>query len=123
MHFTHIQETLKGYAPKDVYPYAPPPSGKMELRKEWKRKLLKENPSLHLKGIGLPIITNALSHGLSLAADLFVNENDAIILPDKYWGNYQFLFHVRRGGELKIFELFDETERFNVNAFKKRLME
>lgn len=56
MHFTHIQETLKGYPPKDVYSYAPP-SGKMELRKEWKRKLLKENPFLHSKGIGLPIIT------------------------------------------------------------------
>ncbi|MEH6942730.1 aminotransferase class I/II-fold pyridoxal phosphate-dependent enzyme [Bacillus sp. JJ722] len=122
MHFKHIHETLKGYAPEDVYTYAPP-SGKMELRKEWKRKLLKENPSLQTKSIGMPIMTNALTHGLSLAADLFVNENDAIILPDKYWGNYQFLFHVRRGGHLKTFELFDETKRFNVNAFKKRLME
>ncbi|MDP4108079.1 MAG: aminotransferase class I/II-fold pyridoxal phosphate-dependent enzyme [Bacillota bacterium] len=122
MHFTHIQETLKGYAPEDVYPYAPP-SGKMELREEWKRKLLRDNPSLVGKSFGIPITTNALTHGLSIAADLFVNENDPIILPDKYWGNYQFIFHVRRGGDLKTFELFDENDKFNVSGFRERLLE
>lgn len=122
MHFTHIQETLEGYAPEDVYPYAPP-SGKMELREEWKRKLLRDNPSLVGKSFGIPITTNALTHGLSIVADLFVNENDSIILPDKYWGNYQFIFHVRRGGELKTFELFDENDKFNVSGFRERLLE
>jgi aspartate/methionine/tyrosine aminotransferase len=122
MHFTHIQETLEGYAPEDVYPYAPP-SGKMELREEWKRKLLRDNPSLIGKSFGIPITTNALTHGLSIAADLFVNENDPIILPDKYWGNYQFIFHVRRGGDLKTFELFDENYKFNVSGFRERLLE
>jgi aspartate/methionine/tyrosine aminotransferase len=122
MHFTHIQETLEGYAPKDVYPYAPP-SGKMELREEWKRKLMRDNPSLVGKSFGIPITTNALTHGLSIAADLFVNENDPIILPDKYWGNYQFIFHVRRGGDLKTFELFDENDKFNVSGFRERLLE
>jgi aspartate/methionine/tyrosine aminotransferase len=122
MHFTHIQETLEGYAPKDVYPYAPP-SGKMELRDEWKRKLLRDNPSLVGNSFGIPITTNALTHGLSIAADLFVNENDSIILPDKFWGNYQFIFHVRRGGYLKTFELFDENDKFNVSGFRERLLE
>lgn len=122
MHFEHIQETLQAYCPEDVYPYAPP-SGKLDLRLEWKRKLLQENPSLEDKSIGLPIITNALTHGLSLAADLFVDENDAIILPDKYWENYQTIFHVRRGGHLKTFKLFDEFEKFNVTAFRECLME
>lgn len=122
MHFTHIQETLEGYAPEDVYPYAPP-SGKMELREEWKRKLLRDNPSLVDKNFGIPITTNALTHGLSIAADLFVNENDSIILPDKFWGNYQFIFNVRRGGHLKTFELFDENDKFNVSGFRERLLE
>lgn len=122
MHFEHIQETLDGYSPEDVYPYAPP-SGKMELRDEWKRKLLKDNPSLQDKSIGTPITTNALTHGLSIAADLFVNENDSIILPDKFWGNYQFIFHVRRGAHLKTFELFNESEKFNVKGLRERLLE
>lgn len=122
MHFDHIQETLQAYSPEDIYPYAPP-SGKLELRLGWKEKLLRENPSLEDNSIGLPIVTNALTHGLGLAADLFVDENDAIILPDKYWGNYQTIFHVRRGGQLKTFKLFDEYEKFNVSAFRERLME
>lgn len=121
MHFEHIQDTLHEYYPKDIYPYAPP-SGKLELRSEWKRKLLRENPSLQEKWMGLPINTNALTHGLSLAADLFVNENDTIILPDKYWGNYQTIFHVRRGAHLKTFKLFDESENFNFWSFKQCLM-
>jgi aspartate/methionine/tyrosine aminotransferase len=122
MHFEHIQETLAGYNPDDVYPYAPP-SGKLELRNEWNRKLLRDNPSLQEKWIGLPIATNALTHGLSLVADLFVEENDTIILPDKYWGNYQTIFHVRRGGHLKTFKLFDDSEKFNVTSFRECLLQ
>jgi aspartate/methionine/tyrosine aminotransferase len=122
MHFEHIQETLDGYSPEDIYPYAPPP-GKMALREEWKRKLYRDNPSLHEKGFGNPITTNALTHGLSIAADLFVDENDSIILPDKYWGNYQFIFHIRRGGNLRTFELFDKNDKFNVSAFRECLLE
>lgn len=122
MHFEHIQDTLHGYSPKDIYPYAPT-SGKSELRYEWKRKLLLENPSLQERWMGLPITTNALTHGLSLAADLFVDENDTIILPDKYWGNYQTIFHVRRGGNLKTFKLFDDNEKFNVSSFRECLLQ
>jgi aspartate/methionine/tyrosine aminotransferase len=122
MHFDHIQETLQGYSPDDVYPYAPPP-GKFDLRLEWKRKLLRDNPSLKEKHMGLPITTNALTHGLSITADLFVDENDVIILPDKYWGNYQSIFHIRRGGELKSFPLFDKLNKFNILALRERLME
>jgi len=122
MHFEHIQDTLQGYSPEYVYPYAPP-CGIFELRLEWKRKLLRDNPSLQDKNIGIPITTNALTHGLSLAADLFVDENDVIILPDKYWGNYQTIFQVRRGGHLKTFKLFDEFEKFNVRAFRECLMQ
>ncbi len=48
-------------------------------------KMRLENPSLAGKDISTPIVTNALTHGLSIAADLFVNEGDTPLLPDKYW--------------------------------------
>ncbi|GIN90181.1 hypothetical protein J22TS1_12320 [Siminovitchia terrae] len=121
MHYKHIHETLKGYSPEEVYPYAPP-AGKEELREEWKKKLLRENPSLKTKSIGLPIVTNALTHGLSILADLFVNENDTIILPDKYWGNYASIFHIRRGGSLITFDLFDQYKNVNVVGFREQLL-
>lgn len=122
MHFEHIQERLKEYFPEDVYTYAPT-LGKFELREKWRMKLLKENPSLQNKRFGIPIVTSALTHGLSIVADLFVDEEDCIILPDQYWENYDSIFHIRRGGRIQTFELFDEHKKFNVKGFKERLLE
>ncbi|AXI07872.1 hypothetical protein CUC15_02265 [Oceanobacillus zhaokaii] len=121
MHFEHIQKNLDAYAPKDIYPYAPP-AGKPALRQAWKEKLVKENPSLKGKNFGLPIVTNALTHGLSIAADLFVDEGDTLIMPDKFWGNYNLTFTIRRGGKIETFALFNEENKFNVIAFKECLM-
>ena len=72
MHLKVIQDTLSAYDPKDLYEYAPP-AGKPELRTAWREKMLKENPSLAGKSFGNPIVTNALTHGLSIVADLFAD--------------------------------------------------
>lgn len=83
MYIDLIHKNLSSYNPKDLYPYAPP-AGKQELREVWRKKLLKDNPSLERKGFGTPIVTNGLTHGLSIVSDLFVEKGDSIILPDKY---------------------------------------
>lgn len=119
MHFKHIQDRLD-YKPQDIYPYAPP-SGKQALREAWREKQLKDNPSLQGKSFGMPIATNALTHGLSIVADLFMDAGDTIITPNKFWGNYNLVFNTRRGGNVVTFELFDENQRFNVPAFKEAL--
>src|SRR5690554_1362808 len=71
MHLKMIQDTLSAYKPKDLYPYAPP-AGKPELRAAWRKKMIEENPSIDNTMIGNPIVTNALTHGLSIVADLFL---------------------------------------------------
>jgi len=121
MHLTVIQETLTAYKPSDLYPYAPP-TGKPALRQAWKEKMLKENPSLACKKIGLPIVTNALTHGLSIAADLFVDEGDPLILPDKQWDNYDLTFTVRRGAQSIHFPLYAEDGAFNVAGMSEALL-
>lgn len=70
MYLPVIQETLSEYNPQDIYTYAPP-AGKPKLRGIWREKLLKDNPSLLGKTFTQPIVTNALTHGLSIVADLF----------------------------------------------------
>lgn len=120
MHFQHIQEQFIGYEPKDIYPYAPP-AGVQKLREVWEAKIIKDNPSLQKDVFGLPIVTNALTHGLSIAADLFTDIDDTVIVPDKYWGNYQSIFHVRRGANLITYPLFNDNGEFNVSAFKESL--
>lgn len=121
MHFDHIQKQFINYDPRDIYPYAPP-SGKQNLREVWRDKLLIDNPSLHNQSFGLPIVTSALTHGLSIAADLFVDIQDSVILPDKYWGNYNFIFETRRGANILTYPLFDEKGQFNVKAFRDLLL-
>jgi aspartate/methionine/tyrosine aminotransferase len=121
MHLKVIQDKLSAFQPKDLYSYAPP-AGKPELRTVWRSKMLQENPSLHNKSFGNPIVTNALTHGLSIVADLFVNEGDAVIYPDKNWENYELTFGVRRHGETLNYPLFTEDMTFNSAGLREALL-
>ena len=116
-----IQKTLTNYDPKDLYPYAPI-AGKPELRQLWREKMIKESPSLKDKPFSNPIVTSALTHGLSIIADLFVNENDPLILPDKLWGNYNLIFGVRRGANKITFPFYTEGGAFNTLGMKEALL-
>lgn len=116
-----IQDTLSDYAPKDIYPYAPP-AGKPELRVAWRDKMLHENPSLNGKSFGNPVVTNALTHGLSIVADLFAGPGDRVVLPDKNWENYELTFGVRRGAEMVYYPLYTAERRFNADAMLDAIM-
>ncbi|CAG7617594.1 hypothetical protein PAESOLCIP111_02043 [Paenibacillus solanacearum] len=121
MHLKIIQDTLSAYNPKDIYEYAPP-AGKPELRAAWKAKMLEENPSLQGKPLGMPIATNALTHGLSIVADLFAGPGDAVIIPDKNWENYELTFGIRRGAELVYYPLYNQQRKFNADGLRSALL-
>jgi aspartate/methionine/tyrosine aminotransferase len=105
--------------PQDVFFYAPT-AGRPELRSAWQEKVLRENPGLRGKATGLPIVTSALTHGLSLAAELFIDPGDVIVLPDQFWGNYRLTFEVKHQGQIETFPLFD-GQRFNVRGLREKL--
>ncbi len=121
MHLECIQETLSSYAPSDLYPYAPP-EGKPELRNAWRDKMLKENPSLQNVAFGRPIVTHALTHGLSIAADLFVDDGDCVIIPDKNWENYDLTFGIRRGARIVNYPLYNSQGKFNAEGLKQAIL-
>ncbi|MFD0681456.1 MULTISPECIES: aminotransferase class I/II-fold pyridoxal phosphate-dependent enzyme [unclassified Paenibacillus] len=121
MHLKVIQDTLSAYNPKDIYEYAPP-AGKPELRTAWRSKMLEENPSLTSEGLGNPIVTNALTHGLSIVADLFADAGDAVIIPDKNWENYELTFGIRRGAEIVNYPLYNSERKFNSAALRDALL-
>lgn len=122
MYLPSMHKKLSGYDPKDIYPYAPP-AGKPELRSLWRKKMLRENPSLEDKHFGNPIVTSALTHGLSIVADLFVEAGDHIILPDKMWGNYNLTFATRCGGVVRTHPTFTPEGGYNIEAFTALLAE
>jgi aspartate/methionine/tyrosine aminotransferase len=121
MHLDVIQKTLSAYSPKDLYEYAPP-AGKPELRSLWREKMLRETPSLRGKSFGNPIATNALTHGLSIVADLFADSGDSIIIPDKNWENYELTFGIRRGAQIVEYPLYNEAGRFNDEGLKDAIL-
>ncbi|MFE5320353.1 aminotransferase class I/II-fold pyridoxal phosphate-dependent enzyme [Paenibacillus sp. NPDC056579] len=121
MHLKVIQDTLSAYDPKDIYEYAPP-AGKPELRTAWRAKMIEENPSLQGKSLGNPIATNALTHGLSIVADLYADAGDAVIIPDKNWENYELTFGIRRGAELVYYPLYNSERKFNSEGLRDALL-
>ena len=122
MYLPCIQEHLEGITPNEAFPYAPA-AGKPELRKKWQEKQLAENSSLKGKHFSLPIVTSAITHGLALAGDLFVDDGDVIVLPDKLWGNYRLIFGTRLGAQFKTFPLYNEENRFNTKGLEQVLKE
>ena len=112
-----------GMNPKDLYTYAPS-YGKMELRQAWQAKQRHETPSLGAHPISLPVVTNALTHGLSLVGDLFLDPGDEVLVTDQMWENYPLCWETRIGAKVSTFPLFDKLlTGFNQTAFIQALAE
>jgi aspartate/methionine/tyrosine aminotransferase len=122
MHLACIGDMVKGLRPDDVFPYAPA-AGKAALRDKWREKQLAESPSLRDKQIGRPIATNALTHGLTLVGDLFVEEGDTVLLPDKFWGNYRMILEVRKQARIATYPFYSASGGFNVHGLEKGIEE
>jgi aspartate/methionine/tyrosine aminotransferase len=100
-----------------------PSSGKPEIRKMWQQLLVRKNPMLGGLKLSLPVVTSALTHGLSMAGYLFVNEGDAVISPDLYWENYELVFGNAYGGVIATFPAFTPKNEFNVAGLIQKLRE
>jgi len=73
-----------------------PQGGNKDLRAAWLAKLKTTGDG----PMTLPFCTVGLTHGLSLLADLFVDEETDVLLPNPGWGNYDLIFGVRGGGRI-----------------------
>ena len=120
MHLENFNE-LFAMDPGEVYPYAPT-AGRPELRELWRAKQLEENPAMQDKVLGMPIVTSALTHGLGLVADLFINPGDPVVLPEHFWGNYNLTFGVRNQCEIETYPLYCEGG-FNSSGLGQKLLE
>ena len=105
--------------PREIFPYAPV-AGKPELREAWRQKQFRDNPRLRERVYGLPIVTSALTHGVTLAAELFVDPGDVVVVPAHFWGNYRLTFEIKQQGLIETFPLFDGGG-FHTRAFREKL--
>ncbi|MCF8143022.1 MAG: aminotransferase class I/II-fold pyridoxal phosphate-dependent enzyme [Deltaproteobacteria bacterium] len=117
MHLPSVMAMLHEIEPEEALTYAPS-FGIPPLRQAWQEELLRKNPSLKGKEISLPVVSHAITHGLSVVSDMWVDPGDTIVLPDKMWGNYNLIFSVRRGARIVTYPLFDGDGAFNLKGFE-----
>jgi aspartate/methionine/tyrosine aminotransferase len=118
----HSLRSLVNLPNTESFNYAPSP-GRPEIRAIWKKMLVRKNPLLANASISLPLVTSALTHGLSMTGYLFVDEGDSIISPDLYWENYDLVFGNAYGGTLATFPMFNAMNGFNIAGLRERLMQ
>lgn len=104
---------------ENIFPYAPS-FGKPELRALWKQFIYKKNPSLGTQPISLPIATNGLTHAISMAAYMFANAGDTILIPDLFWENYDLIFNKSYGATISTFNSF-ANNGFDVDSFSNAM--
>lgn len=121
MYLPSMHAAIPGVKPADAFTYAPP-AGRPGLRERWQQKLVDENPSLEGKRFSKPIVTSAITHGISLVGDLFVAAGDRIIMPDKLWGNYRLAYEVRQQAKITTYPFYTD-DGFNVQGFANALAE
>jgi aspartate/methionine/tyrosine aminotransferase len=104
----------------DMVSYAPT-AGDLELRKAWWSEMMRKNPTLDKSDCSLPVVTSGLTHALSVSADLFVDQEDFIIIPSPCWDNYEQIFAVRKGCRILSPSLFDHEKRFSIQSIAKAM--
>jgi aspartate/methionine/tyrosine aminotransferase len=70
--------------------------------------------------ISLPVVTSALTHGISMAGYLFCDPTDHVIVSDLFWENYTLTLTNAYGSELKPFQLF-KNDGLDHDSFEKVL--
>jgi len=120
MHLPSVMKYFNQLSPAELFDYAPA-SGVQRLREKWKEKMILENPQLKNKDFSLPLVTQGVTHGISIVADLFASPHDKLILPDQIWENYILIFEVRKEVEIEYYPFYDEKGGFNLKGFQKVL--
>ncbi len=120
MNLPAVMDLLDGLSPDQALDYAPS-TGNPRLRARWLEDMLAKNPSLEGRTTSLPVVTSGITHGLTITAEMFCDPGDAVILPDKSWGNYNMVYGTRRGASIRKFRLFDESGGFGTAALEAEL--
>jgi aspartate/methionine/tyrosine aminotransferase len=103
----------------DALRYAPA-QGKPDLRRAWREKLLADNPAMRGRTFGDPIVTSAITHGLSIVGDLFVNPGDVVLVPDMLWDNYLLAYETSYEAQVRTYPTY-VAGRFNAQGLGAEL--
>ena len=95
--------------------------GLPKLRELWREMEFKKNPSLKGKTFSNPVVTNALTHGIRICAELFAGADDTLVTPDLFWDNYELVCQEAVGCQVAHFNT-SKKGAFDTAAMKKALL-
>lgn len=104
----------------EYLPYSPTP-GLPKMRELWKEKILADNPSINKDLLSLPMVTTGITQGIDIAANLFSESGDALLLPNLFWQNYAQIYTIKLGNKIYKYNQFDENNEFSISNFKETL--
>lgn len=104
----------------EYLPYSPTP-GLPKMRELWKEKILADNPSINKDFLSLPMVTTGITQGIDIAANLFSERGDALLLPNLFWQNYAQIYTIKLGNKIYKYNQFDENNEFSIANFKETL--
>lgn len=116
----NINNIIKDLSNSDYLPYSPTP-GLPKMRELWKEKILSDNKDINANYLSLPMVTTGITQGIDIAATLFSQKNDALLLPNLYWQNYAQIYNIKLENNIYTYNQFDNKNNFNLNSFESLL--
>ena len=120
MSLPSINKILTELNNSEYLPYSPTP-GLPKMRELWKEKILADNPSINKDFLSLPMVTTGITQGIDIAANLFSQKGDALLLPNLFWQNYAQIYSIKLGNNIYKYNQFDENNNFSIENFKTAL--
>ena len=120
MSLPSINKVLTELNNSEYLPYSPTP-GLPKMRELWKEKILADNPSINKDFLSLPMVTTGITQGIDIAANLFSQKGDALLLPNLFWQNYAQIYTIKLGNTIYKYNQFDENNNFSIENFKTAL--
>ena len=120
MSLPSINKVLTELNNSEYLPYSPTP-GLPKMRELWKEKILADNPKINKDFLSLPMVTTGITQGIDIAANLFSESGDALLLPNLFWQNYAQIYTIKLGNKIYKYNQFDENNEFSITNFKETL--
>lgn len=120
MKIDSLDKIIKNLNITSYLPYSPTP-GEITVRDLWYKKIISENSNLVPQYLSMPMVTSGVTQALDLAANLFTQQGDALLLPDLFWQNYEQIYTVKLNNKLYKYNQFDKNNNYNLKSFKDTL--
>lgn len=120
LYLPEINNVIKEISTTEYLPYSPTP-GLLKMRDLWRVKILSDNRDIDEDFLSLPMVTTGITQGIDIAANLFSQKGDALLLPNLFWQNYAQIFTIKLGNNIYKYNQFDKDNNFNLASFKETL--